>query len=93
MEIIYYIYRIFMFPNSITLALYSYCTIFKKYKNEIRSNDEHLAGSELWLKVNSKIGDNHNEIYDYSKLMNDQLGILKYVLPAVFWMVIIHWIF
>lgn len=81
-----------MLPYSIVSAIYSYVSLFKKYKKEIRDNDsnEHLVGFQLIMKVNDKLGKNQEEIKNFTELLEMQIGILKYVLPIVFWMLIIY---
>lgn len=92
MEILLFIHRIFMLPYRIVSAIYSYVLLFKKYKKEIRDNDsnEHLVGFQLIMKVNDKLGKNQEEIKNFTELLEMQIGILKYVLPIVFWMLIIY---
>lgn len=91
MDILYRIRRWFLFPHTIIVVIWTYSYIMKQAKIELMQNPENhnLSRSELFYKASVMAGADKQYGTEVCEGLNKQMGVLKYILPVVFWYLII----
>lgn len=89
------IFSFLRFPTTLFIGLIAYFKIYNIYKEDIKNNHKKNIISEdsLFSEINKKIINNPQDVNDYVAFLIDRMGIIRYILPIVFWILIFNLIF
>lgn len=86
---------VFMYPNTIMMAIISYFALNKKYRDELLSDSRNsdLTFFELFGIANGLITERKVEMEAYVKFVSEAIGWLKPVISISFWVMMYNIIF
>lgn len=82
--------RLFMFPHSIIIGLWSYSHTIKLAKAKVMENpDNHyLSKADIYFKASFIANENRDYSIEVCRELEEKMGLIKYILPCIFWYMI-----
>lgn len=87
-KILYKIYKTFMYPVDILIAIFLVYKLIKIYNIEIRNNDASLSNYQVYTISVNKISNNNEELMFFKDMVVEQIGVMRYIISFLFWIAI-----
>ena len=87
MRILNFLRQVFMFPSDVLMIIITIITMFKFFKQKIRSDagGEYLSNSEVYIKAATMTVTEKDLMLNYLYVVKESTGVFKYIFSTLCW--------